>query len=280
MQNYRIRPFTTGQASRWVSSGWRLWRRRPLAVTGPVAVFVLFAMLLRLIPVIGDVVLLLLLPSVMASYLIEIHILTQTAGGRAGRGKITWRQYLTDLQRVLFGAWNKPENIFPLVIIGFVLVVIGLIAYALLAGVGGQVVVSPYGFFELTPPQMGQLLLAYGLVVLLWLAIAAVLLWTLPLFAIHDVALVAALVLGLRGLRHNGAAVAVLLAVTAAMLLPAAMLRLWSPLAGAVALWLLATAASMLMVFSAYCSFRLVFAPVTAARAADSVSRQPVARRS
>jgi hypothetical protein len=280
MQNYRIRPFTAGQATQWVSSGWRLWRRRPLAVTGPVAVFVLFSMLLRLIPVIGDVVLLLLLPSVMASYLIEIHILAQTAGGRSGRGKITLERYLADLQRVLFGAWNKPENIFPLVVIGFVLVVIGLVAYALLAAVGGQVVVSPYGFFELTPSQMGRLLLAYGLVVLLWLAIAAVLLWTLPLFAIHDVPLVAAFGQGLRGLRHNGAAVAVLMPGLAAVLLPAAMLKLWSPLAGVVATWLFATAASMLMMFTAYCSFRLVFAPAGAARPKDSVNPQPVARRS
>jgi hypothetical protein len=276
MQNYRIRPFTAGQATQWVSSGWRMWRRRPLAATGPVAVFVLFAMLLRLIPVIGDVVLLLLLPSALASYLIEIHVLTQTAS-RPGRHKVTLAQRLAGLQRVLFGAWNRPENIFPLVLTGFVLVVIGLIAYALLAGVGGQVVVSPYGFFEFTPAQMGQFLLAYGIVVLLWLGVAAALLWTVPLFAIHDVALVEALALGLRGLRHNGAAAALLLPGLAAVLLPAAMLKLWSPFAGAVALWVCSTLATVLMLFSAYCSFRLVFAPAGAARPAPAASPRPVA---
>jgi len=279
MQDYRIRPFTAAQATQWAASGWRMWRRRPLAITGPVAVFVLFAMLLRLIPVIGDVVLLLLLPSVLASCLIEIHILAQTAGRRPGRRKVTFAERLTDLQRVLFGAWKKPENIFPLALIGFVLVVIGLIGYALLAAVGGQAVVSPYGFFEFTPLQMGQFLLAYGLAALLWLGVAAVLLWTMPLFAIHDLALVAALALGWRGLRHNGAAAAVLLAGLAIVLLPAAMLKLWSPFAGGVALWLCATLATVLMLFSAYCSFRLVFAPASAPRPVPSASPQPVARR-
>lgn len=280
MQNYRIRPFTAAQATQWVASGWRMWRRRPLAATGPVAVFVLFAMLLRLIPVIGDVLLLLLLPSALASYLIEIHVLTQIAAGPPARRKVSFAQWLADLQRALFGAWNKPENIFPLVLIGFVLVVIGLVAYALLTGVGGQVVVSPYGFFEFTPPQMGQFLLAYGLVVLLWLGVAAILLWTVPLFAIHDVPLAGALVLGWRGLRHNGAAAAMLLSGLAAVLLPAAMLKLWSPLAGAIALWVCAALAAVLMAFSAYCSFRLVFAPAGAAHSAPAVSAQPVARRS
>jgi len=280
MQNYRIRPFTATQATQWVASGWRMWRRRPLAATGPVAAFVLFALLLRLIPVIGDVVLLLLVPSVLASYLIEIHILTQTAGSRPGRRRITFAQWLNNLQRVLFGAWDKPENIFPLALIGFVLVVIGLIGYALLSGVGGQVVDSPYGFFEFTPPQMAQFLLAYGIVVLLWLGASAVLWWTVPLFAIHDVPLVEALALGWRGLRHNAAAAAVLLPGLTAVLLPGVMLKLWSPLAGGVALWVCATLASMLMAFSAYCSFRLVFAPAGAAHSAPVVSPQTVARRS
>jgi hypothetical protein len=277
MQATRIRHFTARQAMQWFSCGWRMWRRQPLAATVPLAVFVPAALLLRWIPVIGDVILLLLLPSVVASVLVHLHLIAQTSG--RWRRPRSFKSWLVFLRQALFGAWGKSANVYSLILIGFVLVVIGLLGYALVNAVGGQAVVSPYGFLELTAVQMGRFLLAYCLVTVLWLVITAVLLWTVPLLIIRDLALFEAFWLALRGLRHNGAAVATLLLVSAAVLWPAVPLKLWSPLAAVLAWWLATTLAALLLMCSDYCSFRLVFA-VAEGQAAPSVQPRPEPQRS
>lgn len=276
MNEFRIRPFRPAQALEWLACGWRLWRRAPLEALVPAATFALAALLLRAIPVIGDVVLLLLLPSVAASYLIHVDILARTAATHRpsrGRGRALLEHWLRALRQALFGAWGNAQNVFPLFLVGFVLVVLGLIAHALFAAVGGQAVVSPYRFFELSGEQMLRLLLAYGVTGVFWFGVAALLQWTLPLFVIRDVALVGALALNLRALQRNAAIAALHLLLLAALFLPAAMLRLWSPLASVVALWALTTVVATLFGVSGYCSFRLVFAEAAPPAAAAAPGR-------
>lgn len=273
MQSFRIRPFQAAHALQWFSCGWRLWRRRPVEMLVPAAVFALAALLLHAIPVIGDVVLLLVLPTVATSYLIQADILARTGNTHApkrGAARAALVHGLHELRQTLFGGWNDARNVFPLLLVGFVLVALGLIAHALFAAVGGQAVVSPYGFFELSAGQQLRLLLAYGLTALFWLAVVALLQWTLPLFAIRDVALAGALLLNLRALVRNGAPALLYLLLPAAAFLSAAVLSLWSPLAGVVVLWLCTTAAATLFGVGGYCSFRLMFADAEppAARAA------------
>lgn len=277
MQATRIRTFTARQAMQWFSCGWRMWRRQPLAATIPLAVIVPVALLLRWIPVLGDVILLLLLPSMVASVLVQVHIQSQTAGRwRRPKSLASW---LVFLRQALFGAWGKSANVYSLILIGFVLVVFGLLSYAMVSAVGGQAVVSPYGFLELTPIQMGRFVLAYSLAVVLWLAVMAVLMWAVPLLIIRDLALFEALRLALRGLRHNASAAATLLLVSTAALLPAVPLKLWSPLVAILAWWPATTLAALLLVFSDYCSFRLVFA-VAEGKPAAAIQPRPLPPRS
>jgi len=261
----------------WFSCGWRMWRRQPLAATVPLVVFVSVALLLRWIPVFGDVILMLLLPSVAASVLVHVHVLAQTTGHR--RSPRTFKSWLTFLRQALFGAWGKAANVYSLILLGFVLVVIGLLGHALVSAVGGQAVVSPYPFLELAPVQMMRFVLGYVLVTVLWLMVSAMLLWTLPLLIIRDLVLSEALLLALRGWRHNGAAVMSLLLVSTAFLVPAVLLKLWSPPAAILAWWLGSALAAMLLVFSDYCSFRLVFA-VAEGKPAAAVQSRPAPPRS
>lgn len=267
MSELRIRSLTVAQAMQWFPCGLRLWRRRLREATPPAAVFALLLVALRAIPVLGDVLLLLVLPSVVTSYLIQVHVLAHTGtryppGPRpkAASARAAGEAWLRELRQALLGAWYNTQNIFPLVLVGLLLVVVGLVAYALFNAVGGQAAVSPYPFFELTVVQMLRLLLAYAAAGLLWLAVAALLLWALPLFAIRDIALVSALGLNFKALVRNPAPVAVYLLLLAALLLPPALLRLFSPLAGLFAQWLGLTVLALAVGFSGYCSYRLVFA--------------------
>ena len=263
MRKLRIRSFRVEQALQWLPCGLRLWRRQLLAAYISAGVFMLAALLLRRLPALGDVLLLLLLPTVFASFVAQAHFVASTKQARVLRAKNAqalaqeiWR----DVRQMLFGAWSASANIFPLVVVGIVLVIMGLIAHALLYAVGGQAVVSPYDFFELPAVQMVRLLLAYAVVALFWVLVTLLLFWTLPLFALRDQALVDALWLNLRALRKNVLPLMVYLLVFAAGLVPLAAFRLWSPTAGFLVLWLGGAALAALFGFSAYCSFRLVFA--------------------
>jgi len=82
---------------------------------------------------------------------------------------------------------------------------------------------------------------------------------------LRDRALLDALWLNLRALRKNVLPLIVYLLVFAAGLVPLVALRLWSPVAGFLALWLGGAVLAVLFGFSAYCSFRLVFADDAAA---------------
>lgn len=270
MSGIRIRSFRAGQVSQWLSCGWRLWRRRPLEALLPAAVFALAVLGLRAVPVIGDIALLLLLPTVYSSYALHVHLLALTGNAPAPRrgGAASVQRWGQELRRALFGAWGKPENIFPLILVGLVLVVLGLLIHVLFNQVGGRAVVSPYGFFELDPDQMIRLLLAHAVAALLWMLVLALLFWTLSLFALRDMVLLDAFVWNVRAFFNNAAAVLVLLLVLAAGLVLAVVLKLWSPTGQIVALWLSLTLVTTMFGLCAYCSYRLVFAEAESPRPA------------
>lgn len=260
---FRIRSLTIAQGVQWLSCGLRFWSKHPIEGTAPVAVFMLAAGLLRLLPVFGDVLLLLTLPTIAASYLIHVHSLAAAKSslrGSSNNARVRFERGLQGIRIALFGAWSKPENIFPLVLIGFVLVLVGVITYAIYTLLGGQGVVSPLGFYELTATQMLRVVVAHAVASLIWLMVASLLFWTLPLFTIRDVALFSALRLNLQALRRNIQPLAVYLVILASGFLPAAILSIESRLAGYFLLWLSGTVIVCLLGFSAYCSFRLVFA--------------------
>lgn len=276
MSTLRIRSFQVGQALQWLSCGLRLWRRQLLAAFIPAGVFMLAALLLRRLPVLGDVLLLLFLPTVFTSFLMQAHIVASTGPARAPWTKdapALARQIWRDVRQALFGAWFTPANIFPLAVTGMVLVLMGLIAHALQSAVGGQAVVSPYGFFDLPALQAVRLLLAYAAAALFWVVVTLLLFWTLPLFALRDQALADALVLNLRALRRNVLPLLVYLLVFAAGLVPLAAFRLWSPAVGFLTLWLGGAVLAVLFGCSAYCSFRLVFADAESAPRPTTGSR-------
>lgn len=97
----RIRTLTVTQGIQWLSCGLRFWSKRPIEGTVPVAVFMLVAGLLRLLPVFGDVLLLLMLPTVAASYLIHVHALSIVNAARrnsAGAARARFERQLKTIR--------------------------------------------------------------------------------------------------------------------------------------------------------------------------------------
>jgi hypothetical protein len=125
---------------------------------------------------------------------------------------------------------------------------------------------------------MIRLLLGYGLAALLWIGVMTLLLWTLPLFALRDIVLLDALAWNVRAFFSNVAAVLLMLLVLATGLVPAMLLKPWSLIGQLGALWLSLTLLAALFGFSAYCSYRLVFADDTPAARPVAPPSPPGAR--
>jgi hypothetical protein len=258
-----------------------LCRRRPLEALIPAAVFALAVLVLRAVPVLGDIVLLMLLPSVLTSYLLHVHLIAltgNTSGVRHSGGPKDLRRWARQLHLALFGVWSKTENIFPLILVGLLLVVFGLATHVLFSQVAGQAATNPYGFFELNAEQMIRLLLGYGLAALLWVGFLALLLWTLPLFALRDMALQGAFAWNMKALSRNAMPVLLLLLVLAVGLVPAMLLKPWSLIGQVIAMWLSLTGLSVFFSFTTYCSYRLVFAEAEPAPQPASSQLRPGSR--
>lgn len=269
MREYQIRSFRPGQATLWFAGGWRLLRRRPIEVLVPAAVFSLALMLLMAIPVLGNILPLLVLPGVLASHLLQAHMIAltgNTTSNRPGKPPLDLKRRGRDLQQSLAGAWSKPDNVLPLFVVSLALALAGAVVHVLFTTVGGQAVADSRGLATLSILRLIQLLSAYGLATLLWMLVAALLLWTLPLLALRDQALAGALTLNLRALRQNTGAVFVLLLALPAGLLPVVLLKSFSPTASALMHWLLLTLLMPYIGCCIYCSYRLVIMEPATAR--------------
>jgi hypothetical protein len=122
---------------------------------------------------------------------------------------------------------------------------------------------------------MIQVLLAYGVVSLFWAVIAGMGVWSLPLLILRDMELGDALRWSLRGFKHNAAATIVFALLFAACLWPGLLVQPWLPTFFHVVQWLLLAFSSALFGFSAYCSYRLVFAETESA-ARPAAPRPPM----
>lgn len=265
MSAIKIRRFRPGQIFQWLSCGSRLLGLRPLEALRPAAIFSLATLLLLKIPLLGNVLFLLILPTLLASYFQLAHqtALSGDAPRASEKGTPPYLRWSRELQQALLGAWSKTENIFPLILIGAAMVVLGIVAMFLFNTVGGQAVVSQKKFFELTTMFMIQLLLAYGVAALFWAFIAGTTMWSLPTLTIRDRELGDALRWGVRGFTRNiGAVMTFMLLLAALGLLPGAITKLWLPFWSYIVQWLLLTLFAALFGFSGYCSYRLVFAEV------------------
>jgi hypothetical protein len=262
VNDIRIRRFGPAQVFQWLSCGWRLLRRRPLPALRPSAAFALLALLLVNIPVVGTVLLLLLLPTILASFIVHAHLGTLPGGSTRNDsgGAPPYVRWGRELRHALFGASSKTVNLFSLAFVGIAMVLLGLVFLVLFRTIGGQSALGAPTFFELTTGQMIRVVLAYVFITPLWAVVSGMLLWSLPLLILRDLELRDALQWGLRGFVRNRGAAIVFPLLFAACLWPGLLVKLWVPVLSPLVQWLLLTVASALFGYSAYCSYRLVYA--------------------
>jgi hypothetical protein len=252
----QIRKFNSQQTMQWLSCGLRFSRRAPVLWSAVALVALVIIYLLEQIPLVGDVVLLFLMPAVLVSGLRTTRDVT---GGKGGQAKRDMQQRLVAPFRAVFGVFANANDAIVIALIGMVVMAIGLVIEIVFQVVGGTAVTSPALLYNMGTVNALQYLGAYLLAWVLAVPLILVLMYTLPLFFIEDIPLGEALGLAGRALVKNGLALLPFVATLLAPLFVAIVVfRIYWD-AGLVLTAIAAFVTVPMWINSAYCSYKLTF---------------------
>jgi len=165
----------------WIVLGSRMVLDRKPLWFGMTAVYIVFAFLLELVPFMGDLLLILITPMLLAgvvwSRAQENHS-TQT--GEAGAGPTRFQAWITGPVQELLRIFTKEDKVFGAVLLG--IITLGLTMLVKISGyllIGGSMV-SGLAASQLSAPQPGTLL-GMLVVAVLYTILAMVLIYSVPL---------------------------------------------------------------------------------------------------
>jgi len=128
------------QTADWVSCGWqRVQQQKPLWF-GTTAVYFTLAFLLKLIPFMGNLVLVLITPMLLGGFLLAVRA-PATPTAPATDFLAMFRVYLVEPGRALFQIFSNAEKIFPATLL--CIITLGLVLLVISAGyiaVGGSMI--------------------------------------------------------------------------------------------------------------------------------------------
>lgn len=196
-----IRKLNMAHGVEWVTAGWNIFRREPGMLVMLFLIFIVMMFLIGLIPIVGQLIALLVTPSLSGGLLLAIET---TARGQPP----TFGQ--------LFAAFNEPALRSRMLTLGLWTLIVNVIVMAIAMLIGGSFIMSLMGFGAMGAGHMGGAALAgagagvglFALLLALLLAVvyAAALLFATPLVMLAGMEPVAALKLSLAAnLRNLGA---------------------------------------------------------------------------
>ena len=152
-----------GRAGAWIACGWRLIQEHKSLWFGMTGLYLVFAFLLKCIPFMGDLLIILITPMLLAGVVWgrahAHHAATPPASGSAP----PWSQgWLVQPARELGLIFNHEDKIFPAVLLG--IITLGLSTLVRIAGdllVGGSMVSG----LTATPLELPQITTVLGMVV-------------------------------------------------------------------------------------------------------------------
>ncbi len=169
----------TAQTTEWVSCGWqRVQLQKPLWF-GTTAVYFTLAFLLKLIPFMGNLVLVLITPMLLGGFLLAARAPVTPAATPTDFTAL-FRTYLVEPGRTLFQIFSNEEKIFPATLL--CIITLGLVLLVISAGyvaIGGSMI-SGLTAADLHATKIPLLLGMLGMSVL-HLLLAMGLLYSVPL---------------------------------------------------------------------------------------------------
>lgn len=249
------------QAGTWIVCGWRLIRKHKPLWFGMAGLYLVFASLLKHIPFLGDLVIILFTPMLLAGVVWgrahEHHAATPHGGGPAPSWSEAW---LVQPARELSLIFHRKDKVFPAVWLG--IIALGLVVLVRIAGellIGGSVVSG----LKATRMEVPQITTALGMLVVagLYLVLVMGLIYSIPLTILASLQPLTAVSESFALCRSNAPALLTLAAPFFAIYLLIvagfAISPSWGYLLTATAGWLAVPA----LVASVYCSYLTLHSP-------------------
>lgn len=239
---------------RWLSGGWRLFRRNPWLLGGMGLATAALVAVLALIPLAGGLLVALLAPVFLASAYLAIDGVQRQPMALPAVLRVP---ALKQSPQHLVGILRQPAHLPPMAVTCLFSVAAVLLTNLPVQMLAGSAWVADWSSLE-TGAQAG-VLVATLLVFALYVLLAASLIYALPLAFLRDEPLFPSLRQSLRASRHFAVALLVLLAVLVTPFLLGALLSLISPWAGYALAFLLSAVVFPVTAASLYRSYRDIF---------------------
>lgn len=246
---------------RWLSCGWRQFRRNPWLLGGMGLTCSALISLLTLVPLVGRPVIALLAPIFLASAYLAIDAMTRQklplpASLRVAAFKRSPHE--------LVGVFRDEDRAIPIFLLSLCSLTVALLVDVLALLVTGNAWAKPLASLDTT--ALVTVLAATPLAAAIYFLLAASLVYTLPLAFLRDEPLIPALASSVKASMHYIFALLVLFAFLLAPCVIGILAARIAPWAGYGVQLLLNAVVLPLVAASLYCSYRTVFPPPEPAR--------------
>ncbi len=252
----RYRKHTFLQLWKWPSCGWRFFKKHPLLWLVTALCFMLVAMTVGMIPIIGAVLVMFISPIVLASALLW---LASPDKQKRRRQKSKAKTFFSRLERTLYGAMRVQENIVPVLILGAFLAVSTIIIQIIGHLIAGPMFPSLAAVTDLSLALAARVVVAKFVVLSLYYFIGMWVLYAIPMIILDDIMLPTAVMKSFRGILINSIGLFTLYFATLTPLILWSFFFSTASLIGFTGFLLLGTGLLSVFISAAYCGYKLTY---------------------
>lgn len=250
----KVRSFNIRQGVQWINCGWRFWKKDLLLWWLLGLIYVVFAIVLTRIPVIGLLLVYFATPILGASTMLAMQ--KMRAGNVEASAKP--RTLGAQLTAALLSIFGEIDKILVIIGLGTVCLILGMVIQLVGQAVGGSAMLSPSGLLELGAEAALRVISAHLVMDLLISLMAIILALALPLY-VSGKSIGRSLTGAMAGFTRNIVPIAIFAAILLVPVFAIALIMQASFLIGAPLALLFSSALLALFLNSFYCINKLMF---------------------
>lgn len=250
----KYRKLSFQQLWKWPGCGWRLFKKQPVLWVATALCFMLVAMTIGMVPVVGSLLVMFVSPIVFASSMLWL-----ASPDMQKKRKSKIKTFFSHLQRTLYGAMTIKENIAPLLILGTFLAVSSVIIQIIGHLVAGSMFPALAHIPDLSPALVVRVLSAKLVVLVLQYFIGMWVFYAIPIIILDDVILPTAVLKSFRGILVNSLGIIGLYFATLAPLILWSFFFSTSNITGFIGFLVIGTGLLSVFINSAYCGYKLTY---------------------
>lgn len=249
-----IRSFTVRQGLQWLGCGWRFWKKDLVLWWLVSLTYVLLAIALTRVPVIGLLLVYFITPILAASSMLTMQKM------RAGKFDPESKPHSlgTKLGLCLFSIFNELDKILVILGLGAICLALGIVIQIVGQAIGGSALLSPVGLLEMGPEAALRVVSSYVVMDILSAFVLIVLALALPLY-VAGKEVGASLTAAISGFKTNLLPLLLFSVILLVPLFAIALAMQVSFLIGAPLALVVSSICIALFLNSIYCIFKLMF---------------------